>query len=88
MNTVGVRELKNRLSEYLRRVYTGERLVVTEHGRPVAVISPARTPSDQKIETMIRERVIRWSGGKPKGATRPPRIKGASVGQAVIEGRR
>ena len=30
----------------------------------------------------------RWVGGKPRGARRPPRIKGPSVARAVIEGRR
>ena len=37
---VGVRELRQNLSVYLRRVQRGERLEVTEHGRPVAVLRP------------------------------------------------
>ena len=44
---VGVRELRQNLSKYLRRVERGERLEVTEHGRPVAVLAPlaeAETP--------------------------------------------
>jgi len=89
MLAVGVRELKNSLSRYLKRVKTGERVMVTERGRPVAVISPpAVTPADQRIEAMLREGKARWGGGKPKGGTRPPRIKGPSVAQAVIEDRR
>jgi len=89
MAAIGVRELKNRLSRYLKRVKAGERLVVTERGEPVAVISPpAVTPADRGIEVMLREGIARWEGGKPRGALRPPRIKGPSVAQAVIEGRR
>jgi len=89
MLAVGVRELKNRLSEYLNRVKTGERVMITDRGRPVAVISPPPvTPADRRIEAMLREGVVRWGGGKPRGAARPPRIKGASVAQAVIEARR
>ena len=38
--SVGVRELKAKLSEYLRRVEAGEVITVTEHGRPKAIISP------------------------------------------------
>jgi prevent-host-death family protein len=38
--TVGVRELRQNLSRYLRRVEAGETLEVTEHGRPVAVLAP------------------------------------------------
>lgn len=89
MATVGVRELKNRLSQHLKQVKAGERLVVTERGKPVAIIMPPSvTPADQCIEAMLREGIARWSGGKPRGARRPPRIKGPSVTQAVIEDRR
>lgn len=37
---VGVRELKQRLSEYLRRVEAGETIRVTDRGVPRAVINP------------------------------------------------
>lgn len=40
MQTVGVRELKNRLSEYLRRVRLGERVLVTDRGEVVAEFLP------------------------------------------------
>jgi prevent-host-death family protein len=33
---VPVRELKNRLSEYLRKVSTGHEVIVTSRGKPVA----------------------------------------------------
>jgi len=38
--TVGVAELRQNLSRYLRRVEQGERLVVTDHNRPVAELGP------------------------------------------------
>ena len=40
MKTVGVRELKNRLSEYIRHVRSGEGLLVTDRGQVVAEITP------------------------------------------------
>ena len=40
MKTVGVRELKNRLSEYLRHVRSGEGVLVTDRGEVVAEIGP------------------------------------------------
>jgi len=43
--TVGIRELKNNLSAFVRRAAGGEVVVVTAHGRPVARLSPA--PSAQ-----------------------------------------
>lgn len=39
--SVGVAELRQNLSVYLRRVKKGERLVVTERNRPVAELGPA-----------------------------------------------
>src|SRR5437867_3694678 len=39
-NRVGVRELRQNLSRYLRPVARGERLQVTERGKPVAVLGP------------------------------------------------
>ena len=40
MQTVGVRELKNKLSEYLRRVRLGERVLITDRGEVVAEFLP------------------------------------------------
>jgi prevent-host-death family protein len=40
MTTVGVRELRQRASELLRRVEAGETIEVTDRGRPVAVLAP------------------------------------------------
>jgi antitoxin (DNA-binding transcriptional repressor) of toxin-antitoxin stability system len=50
MKTVGVRELKDRLSEYLRRVRSGESLLVTDRGEVVAEFSPpGRAQADPSI---------------------------------------
>lgn len=40
MASIGVRELRQRASELLRRVEHGETIEVTDRGRPVAVLSP------------------------------------------------
>jgi prevent-host-death family protein len=40
MASVGVRELRQRASELLRRVQAGETIEVTDRGRPVALLSP------------------------------------------------
>jgi len=40
MASVGVRELRQRASELLRRVEAGETIEVTDRGRPVAVLAP------------------------------------------------
>jgi prevent-host-death family protein len=40
MASIGVRELRQRASELLRRVEQGEAIEVTDRGRPVAVLAP------------------------------------------------
>ena len=40
MKTVGVRELKNRLSEYIRLARSGEGVLVTDRGQVVAELTP------------------------------------------------
>jgi prevent-host-death family protein len=40
MMSVGVRELRQRASELLRRVGAGETIEITDRGRPVAVLAP------------------------------------------------
>ena len=40
MTRVGVRELRQRASELLRRVERGETIEVTDRGRPVALLTP------------------------------------------------
>ena len=41
MASVGIRELRQRASELLRRVEQGETIEVTDRGRRVAILSPA-----------------------------------------------
>ena len=54
---VGVRELRQNLSKYLRRVERGERLQVTEHGRPVAVLAPLGEPEGPLARLVAAGRV-------------------------------
>lgn len=39
-DTVGIAELRQNLTQYLRRVARGERLVITDRNRPVAELGP------------------------------------------------
>jgi antitoxin (DNA-binding transcriptional repressor) of toxin-antitoxin stability system len=52
-DTVGVAELRQNLSVYLRRIEKGERLIVTDRNRPVAPLVldvPRNAFSDAVIE--------------------------------------
>ncbi len=41
MKTVGIRNLKNSLSQYINMVKSGERILITDHNRIVAEIIPS-----------------------------------------------
>jgi len=60
---VGIRELRQDLSRYLRRVRAGERLVVTERGRPMAVIAPWAEDRDIVDRLVADGRIRRGTGG-------------------------
>ena len=47
MDDVGVRELRQNLSVYLRRIQQGETLRVTDHGHPVALLTPIRDTGER-----------------------------------------
>ena len=59
MNTVGVAELRQNLSRYLRRVQRGERLVVTDRNRPVAELGPPTTSGAALDRLLAQGRVSR-----------------------------
>ncbi len=67
---VGIRELKSRLSEFVREVRTGRTLVVTEHGRPVARIIPNVTSLRERLESLTNAGGLLWSGRR-LGRARP-----------------
>ena len=89
MNSVGVRDLKNRLSHHLKRVRAGARLTVTERGKPIATLVPVEEKDDLAwLHKMVAEGRAQWSGGKPKGSRNPPRVRGQRASDIVIEDRR
>ncbi len=49
MKTVGIRELKNRLSEYVREVRLGERVLVSDRGTIVAELREANADSSEGV---------------------------------------
>ncbi|WP_423926021.1 type II toxin-antitoxin system Phd/YefM family antitoxin [Candidatus Palauibacter sp.] len=53
MPHIGAFEAKTHLPRLLRRVQTGERFVITRHGRPVAELIPFRTTDPDKARAAI-----------------------------------
>ena len=59
----GIRDLKDNLSRYIRRIENGERIAVTAHGRVVAELTPpslsAKAHSRRRYDELVEMGVIR-----------------------------
>lgn len=79
METVGAYEAKTHLAELLERVRRGERITITKHGVPVAVLQPPDGHAKGDPEKVIQElRALR---------SRHP-LKGTAIREMMEEGRR
>jgi prevent-host-death family protein len=84
MREIGVRELKQSLSETLRAVGRGQQVRVTLRGRPLADIVPAGAAAidDPLRELVAQGRVILPSQARPTGA--PRLLKGQRSPSALV----
>jgi len=60
--TVGIRELKARLSSYVQQVKDGTILTITERGKPVARIVPLGASLETRMHELLQAGVLTWSG--------------------------
>lgn len=90
IKTVGIAELKAKLSEYLAMVKGGEEILITERGKPIAKMVQAE-PMDGELERLVRKGIVR-PPIKPLPDDffdRPrPKAKGEPISQTVIRERR
>ena len=61
MKSIGVRELRQAASQYLRQVEAGRTFEVTAHGRPVALLIPVRRTA-RLAQLADRGRLVRGAG--------------------------
>jgi prevent-host-death family protein len=88
MKTVGVRDLKEHLSRYLKMVKSGERIIVTDRQKEVALLIPYGMETDEeKLLRSVQRGVAYWTGGKPKGMVHLVVSRGKKVSDAVLEDR-
>jgi prevent-host-death family protein len=95
MKKAGVRELKVRLSQYLRDVKQGENILVTERGKAIAQIVPLNSAEKgEDVHSVLFQLaknghvLLPQQWGKPIRHPRRMRIKGTQFSDAVIENRR
>jgi antitoxin (DNA-binding transcriptional repressor) of toxin-antitoxin stability system len=93
MISVGVRQLKNDLTRYLRLVDQGHAVLVMNRNRAVAVVKKTDLSSAQTLEERIAAlvaegRLLRAEKAGPFKPFKPVRVKGKPVSRLIIEDRR
>ncbi|MCP4681990.1 MAG: type II toxin-antitoxin system prevent-host-death family antitoxin [Desulfobacterales bacterium] len=79
METIGAYEAKTHLPKLLERVTKGERITITKHGVPVAVLQPF--DPEKKIDT--RSTIMELRKFRKKNS-----LSGLSIREMIEEGRR
>ena len=87
--TVSIRELKSRLSHYLRLAKAGQIVEITERGKPVGRIVPVASSLEERIEAARRSGLVSWNGQKLKPLEPVAKVRTKkTVAQLVVEDRR
>lgn len=92
---VATRDLKDHLSEYLKRVQAGEELTITSHGKPIAKLSPPDKTTQARPDPLanvswIRQPTRKRLPGERFGLPPEQRIKmtpGPSLSDIVLQDR-
>jgi antitoxin (DNA-binding transcriptional repressor) of toxin-antitoxin stability system len=86
--TVNIRELKSRLSHYLRLAKAGEAVEIMEGGTPIGRIIPTGLPVQDRIEAMAQSGLLVWNKRKLKPMAPVARVRGKrTVAELLIEDR-
>ena len=78
MTSIGAYEAKTHLPQLLDRVARGERITITKHGVPVAVLTPVGKPTSDDRKRAI-QRLIAFRQGR--------HLMGLSIREMIDEGR-
>ena len=89
---MGLREANQRFSKAIKAVKSGKEVVLTERGKPIAVIKPLESLADERevIRRLEAEGILRPAlkrGPMPKPNWKPIRVKGKPMSQTISEER-
>lgn len=92
MNIVGIKELKNQLTQYLRRTKKGQEVIITERGKPIAVIRPTEGPLpatslEAKLTELAEENKVTLPRKKFLAKIPVIRISGPPISTTLLEER-
>jgi len=89
---MGLREANQLFSKAIKAVKAGKEVVLTERGKPIAVIKPFKQEEtlEEKIRRLEAEGLLRAAskrGPMPAPSWKPIRIKGKPLSQVLSEER-
>jgi prevent-host-death family protein len=87
---IGLREANQRFSKAIKAVKAGKEVVLTDRGKPIAVIKPlAQAPGPEQIIRDLEAAGLLQAATRrgPMPAWRPRRLRGAPLAQTVEEER-
>ena len=79
METIGAYEAKTHLPKLLDRVSKGERIVITRHRSPVAILIPADSAKQIDVASVIK---------KMRSLRKTQKLDGLKLKEMIEEGRR
>jgi prevent-host-death family protein len=93
MSTVGVKQLKDRLTEYLRHTKQGEEVIITERGKPIALIQPIGSAAkavsiEAKLARLAAQGAVTLPTQKPLKRVRLVKVSGKPISKVIVEDRR
>jgi len=93
MSAVGVKELKNRLTYYLRRTKAGEEVMVTERGKPIALLQPIQTATnvrslDSRLAQLAAQGFLSTPQRQPLKRVRRVKVGGPPLSTVILDDRR
>jgi prevent-host-death family protein len=89
---LGLREANQHFSKAIKAVREGKEVILTERGKPIAVIKPLKPPKDEDaiIRRLEAEGILRPAakrGPMPTRNWKPIRIKGKPMSETIREER-
>ena len=87
---LGLREANQHFSKAIKAVKAGKEVILTERGKPIAVIKPLPEPgaADAGLQRLIAAGIVRLATKPwPMPPRRPRRIKGPPLSQTIREER-
>lgn len=89
---LGLREANQQFSKAIKAVRAGKEFVLTERGRPIAVIKPIKAADTEKaaLEDMADAGLVTVptrKGPMPTQRWKPVKMKGKPLSQTIIEDR-